>query len=194
MNELQVLNIAGFDGTAGIEFFEDKPAYLIINGSKIDRFRLLAMADKANNEKTAWEFMKIASKLFHPQDDETFNTLYGCVALNIAFSFAKDEYYIHSIFKKNIKKLLGNDAEIVRVKNNPKHIPDAWVKQNNEMIPVEMKFNEFGLKALNQLTRYMDFYKTNKGIAVGLKLAVILPANITFIPIKQIEKIEGVSE
>lgn len=192
MNELlKTFSINGEKFTAEIEFCKDKPMYLILNGTKIDRFKLLALADKTDNEKRAWEIMKIASILFHPQDDETFNALYGCVALNIAANFTKNEYYIHSIFKKNIKKLLGDDVAIADVKNNQRHIPDAWVKQDDQLIPVEMKLKLFDLKALTQLKRYMDFYKSSKGIAVGSASTVILPANITFISIKQIE---GVAE
>ncbi len=59
---------------------------LEIDGVKLNRFDLLALASEIafDDEKLAWQIMNIASIMFHPQDDKTFNVLYGAVAMDIA--------------------------------------------------------------------------------------------------------------
>ena len=93
----------------------------------------------------------------------------------------KNEYSVHTLFKENYSKFY--EGEIIYHKNNPRHIPDAWVEKDGECIPVEMKRYCFDKQALEQLTRYINFYNCKHGIAVGEKLTVKLPDNIIFISI-----------
>lgn len=160
-----------------------------IDDMKFNRFDMLAMAYEASfdNEELAWEILNIASKMFHPQGDTTFNKLYGVVAMDIVRNNLKTEASIYPRFKKSVKSLFGENAKILKKKNNPKHQPDSWIRVNNQDIPVEIKLNQFNEKALKQLQRYMRFYKCKKGIAVGSSLSVVLPENIVFISINELD-------
>lgn len=91
------------------------------------------------------------------------------------------EFDIHEKFEKEYKSVLGNDYEIVKLKSNPKHIPDFWIKHDNVLIPVEIKLHDFNSSHLRQLKRYMDFYNCGRGIAVGGELNCPLPSNVTFV-------------
>lgn len=93
------------------------------------------------------------------------------------------------LFEDVFSKL--NKGAIVKKTNDPKHIPDFWVKQGEEYIPVEVKLHNFNVSALKQLTRYMDFYKCKHGMAVGSKLTVDLPKNIEFISIKELAELKN---
>ena len=99
-----------------------------------------------------------------------------------------NEFYYQDLFKKHYKSFLPL-AELVKRKNNPKHIPDAWLKENGEYIPVEVKLEKFGARALKQLNRYMEFYDCKNGIAVADELTVELPDNIQFINNKDLESL-----
>ncbi|MBO1582669.1 hypothetical protein [Bacillus sp. XF8] len=169
-------------------FENDKVSHLLIDGVKVDRYELLAMANEAGyeNEKFAWQLMNLASSLFHPDDDSTFNSLYSAVAMHITYLNMENEFNIHSLFDKRIKEVFHEDAVIVKRKNDQKHQPDSWVKLNDKYIPVEMEKGAFDKKALNQLKRYMEVYSSVEGIAVGSKLTVDLPENITFISIQKL--------
>lgn len=163
--------------------------HFYFNGQKMDRFDLLAAAVTLANrdEKAAWEIMNLASKLFHVQDDVTFNTLYRAAALEITRSTTKNEGDIHALFNKHVVKLLGEKAEIIKKHHHQKHQPDSWVRINGEDVPVEMKLGVFDKKALAQLQRYMRHYGSLNGIAVGRSLKATLPDNITFISIDRLE-------
>lgn len=164
-----------------IEYKNGKPEYLVVDGEKLSRFDLLALASRTDDKKFAWKIMNIASILFHWQDDHTFNSLYGSVAIQITVDNQINEFTIHQKFSERVKELLGNDAKIIKRIDDVHHRPDFWVRLNGEDIPVEIKLNKFNQKALNQLLRYMNFYETSKGIAVGSELDVQLPDNIIFI-------------
>ena len=84
-------------------------------------------------------------------------------------------------FIKNVKSIVGDSFEIAELKSNAKNRPDAWLKKEEELIPVEMKLHEFNSKALKQLIRYMNYYKCSSGIAVGKRLDCVLPEGITFV-------------
>lgn len=90
---------------------------------------------------------------------------------------------IHDWFRDNFKRILGEEYRIVDHKNNKNHIPDFWVTtpQDFKIVPVEIKLHSFDHKSLEQLKRYMNFYESDRGIAVGKKLKCELPENITFI-------------
>jgi hypothetical protein len=82
-------------------------------------------------------------------------------------------------FIKNINTILPSSSVINKI-NNSKHKPDCWIYFNNEEVPCEAKLGDFNSTALNQLQRYIKFYSTSKGIAIGRRLTVKLPDNIMF--------------
>jgi len=96
------------------------------------------------------------------------------------------EFDIHEKFENGYRNVLGNNYEIVKVKNNPKHIPDFWLENGDDFIPVEIKLHDFSSAHLKQLQRYMDFYKCDRGVAVGKELKCSLPNNIKFINYEQL--------
>lgn len=163
--------------------------YLVIGNEKIDKFKLLALASKISlQDKTAaQQVLELASILHHPENDFVFNELYGNVAMEITRNSIITEEYLYSRFNKSVKKIFGNDAKIVKKKNNPRHIPDSWIIANNNLMPVEMKLRTFDKKALKQLQRYMDFYECAYGVAVAEKTNVELPKNIKFVFIDELE-------
>lgn len=169
-----------------IEYKNEKPEFLVLDGEKLNRFDLLAIASRTNDEKFAWEIMNLASKLFHWQNDHTFNSLYGSVAIEITVDNQNNEFRIHQKFNEQVNELFGSDAKIIKRINDIHHQPDSWVSIYGENIPVEMKLNKFNQKALNQLLRYMKFYDSPKGIAVGSELDIDLPKNINFISTNQL--------
>lgn len=154
----------------------------------IDRFELLSVAYKCEKESDAWYAMRLASILFHPLDDITFNTLYGITAMAIAKKFDKNEYYYQRLFKEKYCKIRA--GEIVAAKTDGKNIPDAWIKRNGVKIPVEVKIYDFDKKALKQLLRYMKAYNCENGIAAARNLSVALPPNIEFISFEELEKVK----
>lgn len=92
---------------------------------------------------------------------------------------------------KSIKYKLGYsnftfELWMILHKNDPRFIPDAWVKSDSDEIPVEIKLHNFNQAAVNQLNQYMKFYHSRKGIAVGKKLTVAIPPEINFIPISML--------
>lgn len=91
------------------------------------------------------------------------------------------EQDVYKWFKQNYKNELGKSVEIVHNKNNPQHIPDFWVLYNGVKTPVECKLDVFNQKALQQLQRYMNFYGSAYGIAVGNRLGCEMPSNIVFV-------------
>ena len=189
MNELQIFKNPEF-GQVKIVKKDGQVQYLIIGGGKVDRFRLLALADRIGmeDEKAAWQIMNLASILFHPQDDMTFNELYGAVAIDITRMNQKTESDLYPKFAKNVRKILGENAELIKRENVQKHQPDSWVQMNGQDIPVEIKLHSFDRKALKQLQRYMNFYNCQVGIAVGESLNVNLPNNIIFVRTGELEE------
>lgn len=166
----------------GIDFY--------VNQVKLDRFDLLACASRAEDYHEAWEILHFTSKLYHPQDDETFNVLYGNVAMEVTRRFNENEFTIQHLFKENVEKILGENCHLIlHKKNNPKHIPDAWISDNGQEKPVEAKLGTFDAKALKQLQRYMRVYGCICGIAIGRTLGVEIPNNINFISISRIKEV-----
>ena len=92
-----------------------------------------------------------------------------------------NEQTVYAWFTKMYKEKLGKDWEIIKVKNNPNHIPDFWLSNGKGNVPVECKIGKFDAKALKQLQRYMQYYGCQNGIAVAKTLCVDLPSSITFI-------------
>lgn len=122
------------------------------------------------------------------EDVKKINTINKVVELLVySRENGKNELYFQDVFNKHHKKIIPNSKK-VNIKYNSKHIPDAFLKIDNEKTPVEMKLREFDLKALNQLLRYMEVYDCKNGIAIGNELKVVLPENITFIPLDEVKK------
>ena len=91
-------------------------------------------------------------------------------------------------FKKVVK--FGEEYSIVDIKSDGRNIPDAWVSDGIENIPVEMKIGAFNKKALSQLQRYLNKYKCHKGIAIGEEPSVKYN-NIQFIDISEVKKFDN---
>ena len=174
-------------GEVTILYADEKPNGIVLGGNTYSRFDLLALAERATDKKAAAVVLQLASILFHWQDDSTFNSLYGAVAMSIAWATNESEATIYDLFSKNFKNVLGENVEIVKRTNNGKHIPDFWIKTEQGVIPVEVKLKDFNLKALHQLSRYISFYETTGGVAVGENLTVELPENITFVSIESLK-------
>lgn len=151
----------------------------MVNGVIFDRFRLLALACEEDDKNEAWKIMNVASTLYHPLDDCTFNSLYGAVAMEITRHSIKREFYYQDLFNKNYSKV--RKGKVVKNKCNGKDIPDSWVFRDGHLIPVEVKLNSFDKKALKQLNRYIKVYGCKYGIAVANKLTTELPKEIEFI-------------
>lgn len=169
--------------------FKNGKRTIKVNGTVIDKFELLAIANDSDNEKDAWETMNIVSIIFHPDNDPTFNSLYGAVAMSIVNRFKRNEFYYQELFKKHYPKIFN--GKIIKRNNDGKNIPDVWVKENGKEIPVEVKLCKFDKKALMQLQRYMEAYKCDKGYAVARELSVDLPSNIRFLPFEILEILEN---
>ena len=99
---------------------------------------------------------------------------------NIDSFYKVTEVDVHEWFFKNCSKVLDGYF-LTKRRNHEKHQPDAWAIKNGKYVPVECKLGEFDAKALKQLLRYMDFYKTDEGIAVAKELCCELPPNIKFV-------------
>lgn len=96
------------------------------------------------------------------------------------------EFDKHKLFERNWRTVFDSSHELTSRKNNPAHIPDFWMRKDENFIPVEIKLNNFTTKSLKQLLRYMDFYDCERGIAVAEKLTCTLPENIKFISFKEL--------
>src|SRR5690625_4448058 len=149
-----------------IEYKNGKPEFLVIDGKKLSRFDLLAIASKANDEEIAWNIMNLASRLFHWQDDHTFNRLYGSVAIEITVDNKNNEFSIHRKFNEQVNNYLGSDAKIRKRINDIHHKADSWVSIKGEHIPVEMKLNNFNKKPWNQQLDFWKFLISKKVIVV----------------------------
>lgn len=185
------MNSSHDEGRKGYEVVskDGVPQHIIIQGVAFDRFGLLSAAVRAgySNSKAAWEIMHLASCLFHSQGDPVFNNLYAAAALHITWTGNVTEASLYAKFNEAIAHLSDGKARPVDVKMDQRHRPDTWVLMDEENVPVEIKLGNFDHKALRQLRRYMAFYGSPKGIAVGAQLTTCLPNSITFISIDEIE-------
>ena len=91
------------------------------------------------------------------------------------------EQEVYTWFKEKYKSKLGNNYQIVKRATDGKNIPDFWVFNGTDTVPVECKLHSFDKNALKQLQRYMTVYNCQTGIAVGSSLTVELPETIIFI-------------
>jgi hypothetical protein len=186
MNDLAIFKYQEKEVRAKVEIipdFKGNPYWVRLGEERYNRFDLLSLANMlANkNEKEAWEVLKLASLVFHPIDDPTFDELYEATAMHIAWITNFTEFTIHNYFKENYKELIGKGAILISKKGHRTGSPDAWVEIDGESIPVEIKKKTFNEKALKQLDRYMSVYGCSHGIAMAPTLTTQLPDNITFI-------------
>ena len=148
------------------------------------------------NYEDAKMCMAQAAQYGFQMESKNFDALYNACDLFLVWNNSiirnktKYERYYQNLFKKHAHDIC-EDWEIVQKKVDQHHIPDAWVKYGEAEFPVEVKRREFDKAALRQLTRYMDFYKSPCGIAVGMELTVDLPENITFISLSALEALEN---
>ncbi|MCB6771120.1 hypothetical protein LI095_10355, partial [Veillonella atypica] len=80
-----------------------KPEFIVINGSRLSRFDILAMASNSDDKEFAWELIKIASQLFHWQGDATFNSLYDSVVTKLVVDHENNEFKLHQKFNEQVK-------------------------------------------------------------------------------------------
>lgn len=121
-------------------------------------------------------------------DSPVYNTLVGHLKENIYRSMYKDEFFYHYLFKRYISQILP-EASITTHKIDNRNIPDAWVKYQNDVYPVECKQKQFDDKALQQLHHYMKTYNCSKGFAVGQDYIAAPDPSIIFINNVTLEKI-----
>lgn len=166
-----------------------------IAGTKYSVFDCLATAVEAG-ERGDYELAKAMLDIvecgFAEYSDESLLTVAQAVREVVLFNKIRDkrEENLYPVISKHIKKLLGDDAEIIDKKNIGGNFPDLWVRIKDEEIPVEVKRHDFNLKAFKQLKRYMNVYQAKYGIAIGSRLTTPMPPNITFIPIEKIRTID----
>lgn len=153
--------------------------------------------DRTGNEEDAMFYLSKAAHIFGGLDCKAFNSLYTSVMQYICFWKSKktiNEFYYQDLFKKHCSSLISG-SKIAKIKTDRRNIPDAFVllAENETPVPVEVKLNNFNVSALRQLSRYMEVYNSNKGIAVGRELTVELPKNISFFSLYQLEELESKS-
>lgn len=112
-----------------------------------------------------------------------YQVCFETISHNLIAGSKTTEIDVYEWFDANYKYFLNDQYRLVNVHSDPKNIPDRWIMNifDGEQIPVECKKGKFDKKALTQLQRYMDFYKSLHGIAVGSEVTCELPDNITFI-------------
>lgn len=186
MNELQIVEYEGRK-MKGLEIKEiDGRRYVTYLGRAIDKYALLSMAVKSSSTKHAWDILD-AAEIY--KNDNVYKSLHYAVSfLVVDREFRNNEFFYHDLFKKTYPLISG--SEIIKIKNDGKNIPDVWVFDRKENIPVEIKRKDFGKNALQQLKRYIKAYNCEHGIAVAERLTVKLPENIKFVPISELLEFE----
>lgn len=118
--------------------------------------------------------------------DRLVDSFHKTEICKIAMHRGDDEYTIQYMFD-DYANLVIPGAKVIQKKHDGKNIPDAWIKLNGEEIPVEVKFQYFNEKAMNQLNRYVKAYKCNRGVAVGRELTADLPEGYIFVSIDELK-------
>lgn len=173
---------------------ENGEKYVDADGEKYGYIELLELISKSAykvNEiglDNLFSAIKIAEYIA-PENTNTPFLIHAVSQLiaNNFFNSLPTEYDIQKTAKEKITKIIDKSS-IVKIKNNPKHIPDIWIAVDGEKIPVEIKLKEFDFKALRQLERYMGYYGCDRGVAIGRSLKTQLPENVRFISIKELEE------
>lgn len=160
---------------------------VIYKGYKIDKYKLLSMAIKAENIKDSLKLLKVAN-IF--KGDDVFDDLYFATINTITDRRMMEKLEPNEL---DYQKLFNcvypyiSNSKIISVKHDGKNIPDSWILKEKEKIPVEVKKDNFDNKALEQLKRYIRVYKCKHGIAVAKYLTIEIPDNIIFVSIKELE-------
>ena len=177
----------------GVIYEDGKFSSFLMGGEEKNLFDILTDIKKfiyENQMESAKKLLKVYKPLIFGSGDDNLIEYYHSVQFEYFYwkhSAKESEFKYHKLFKEKIEKLLP-EYKLIKKKNNPRHIPDAWVERDGEEIPVEIKLNDFDQKALRQLRRYINVYKKNKGIAIGRKLTVDLPSDIRFISLEELER------
>ena len=176
----------------GVVYKDGKFSHYLIGGEVKNLYDMVTMTKEyiyENDLTVAKKLLSLWKPLIYQSEDENLISYYHSVDFEHSywrFSSMRNERNYQEKFNEKVEYIFP-EYKLIKRKNNPKHIPDAWVEQDGEEIPVEMKLNDFNEKALKQLRRYMNVYKTNKGIAIGKNLTVDLPSDIRFISLDELE-------
>ena len=186
--ELAIFNYEGAD----FKIAGEKCCYTEIemNGKKYSAYDLLALAIQVANiggHREAWKLMDAVKFMDDFTNNESFKSLYVATGVYLVTKCCVSEFDIHASFNASVKHLFGEDVTSVKGQYDAHHKPDAWLLIEGKEIPVEMKKYAFDCKACKQLLRYMTFFKSGVGIAVGSKLTTPLPPSILFVSIQNIE-------
>lgn len=160
-------------------------------GRHLDYIGLYELASKKSYEVSKYGVSKLLSlvdlaKAITPEDKNLpfiEQSVRELILRNYMSSIPREKD-IQSIVKENITKVF-NECEVISRINDHRHQPDLWLVVQGEEVPVEIKLKKFNRKALEQLERYITFYKCNKGVAIAEKLTTKLPQNIKFISVME---------
>lgn len=163
--------------------------------NKISCFDLLSLiSEEKYNVENAEKLLKNYEYMFLGKNeyfDEIFYALKELclhIKINCLYSNTEKEKSLYPIFDRNITTLSDNCLEVVKIKNNSRHIPDRWVRFEDYDLPVEFKLHSFNISAKEQLRRYIDYYGSKLGIAIGEKLTTELDEDMIFISIDEMKK------
>lgn len=173
-----------------VSYFKESACKCSAGSSTEAAFFALSKA-YAMNKKDAVQLIEKVRAEFCNQDhfDQVVWDLSCAVLECVVIENRVCEFNIHQLFRKNYSKIAA--GKVVNVKCDPHNIPDAWVEIAGVCIPVEMKLHNFNQAAVDQLRRYIDFYKVPvavfpRGIAVGASLTTTLPHDMIFISIQDL--------
>lgn len=158
--------------------------FYMLDDFYFNKYTFLDMMALADTSKKLFETQDLMYCLFSDEVDDGLFQIVHSIIFEYLKSHKKHESYYQELFKSEMEE---EGIEVVKRKNDPHHIPDAWIKCDQFLIPVEVKLGKFNKKALEQLQRYMNFYKSKFGIAVGKTLTVELPDNIFYISHEALE-------
>ena len=157
-----------------------------INGLPFRKYDLLAIACRLIDEnklEDAENLLRMTEGMYgNKSGSDSFNRIASALYDLVLYEdMKKNEIYYQEVFKRHCKEILGDGYEIYDKKDLQSKRPDAWVSYKNEIIPIEMKMGNFNQASLKQLQNYMDIYDCSYGIAIGNKLTIEIPSNITFV-------------
>lgn len=173
-----------------VSYFKESACKCSTGSSTEAAFFALSKA-YAMSKKDAVQLVEKVRAEFCNQDhfDQVVWDLSCAVLECVAIENRVCEFDIHQLFRENYSKVAA--GKVVKVKCDPHNIPDAWVEIAGVCIPVEMKLHNFNQAAVDQLRRYIDFYKVPvavfpRGIAVGASLTATLPQDMIFISLQNL--------
>ena len=173
-----------------VSYFKESACKCSTGSSTEAAFFALSKA-YAMSKKDAVQLVEKVRAEFCNQDhfDQVVWDLSCAVLECVAIENRVCEFDIHQLFRENYSKVAA--GKVVKVKCDPHNIPDAWVEITGVCIPVEMKLHNFNQAAVDQLRRYIDFYKVPvavfpRGIAVGASLTATLPQDMIFISLQDL--------